>query len=495
MKNGIKAIIFSILVAVVGLSLNVLLKPKRFVEISVDNYHDEHVGMYCLPDNSIDVLYLGSSHSFSSISPEDIYMDYGITGYVQASSCQKLWQSYYYLEEALYTQHPKVVILDTFMALDGNPQSEPFNREAIDKMRYSPAKIKSAMTAYQMNPDEEDFISYLMPAFRYHDRWENLSNMDFEYPFMPSTTAAKGFLPRIGAVPTEFNLCDYDKPDAEPMILNETCNQYLTKIKELCNDNNIELILVKYPTCLWNQINSLTVKSWADANGVNFMDFNSDVELRQQVNIDWSIDSLDGGNHLNYDGAMKMSKWFGNYLSENYSFSDKRLDSAYNVWDNDYYYYKKCVKSKNIPSIKNMDMYLEALSESDYVAVITVDYINMVSSQELFDKFQKFGMQSDVLSNSLQNANVSVIETNTHKSLYGSFNSELVSYKNMIGRKKLLVNSSISDGYQVFSCIYNKNEIAINSDGLQFVVIDSANGQIVDTSVWLIDGEGNLIRQ
>jgi len=495
MKNALKAIIFIILTVVSGLGFNVLLKPKRFVEISVDNYHDEHVGMYELADDTIDVLYLGSSHSFSSVSPEDIYKNYGITGYVQASSCQKVWQSYYYLEEALYTQHPRLVVLDTFMALDGNPQSEAFNREAIDKMRYSPAKLSSAVTAYEMNPEGEDLISYMMPAFRYHDRWEQLSEMDLKYPFMPSTSAAKGFLPRIGAAATEFNLSDYEDPNAAPMELNEICAEYLTKINELCRENGIELILVKYPTCLWNQTNSLTIKAWADENGVKFLDFNADVELRQEAGIDWSVDSLDGGNHLNYDGAMKMSDWLGRFLTENYSFADKRTDPDYKVWDDDYTYYKKCVDSTAVPSINDIDAYLDTLSKNDYIAVITVDYINMAVTQELFDKFNNFGMQAEVLSNALQNANISVVETLTHKSLYGAFDAEEVSYKGKIAGRKILADSKISEAGQTFGCIYDKRETAINNDGLQFVVIDPDNGKVVDTSVWLIDSENNLVRQ
>lgn len=495
MKNALKAIIFIILTVVSGLGFNVLLKPKRFVEISVDNYHDEHVGMYELPDDSIDVLYLGSSHSFSSVSPEDIYKNYGITGYVQASSLQKVWQSYYYLEEALYTQHPKLVVLDTFMALDGNPQGESFNREAIEKMRYSPAKLSSAVMAYELNPEGEDLVSYMMPAFRYHDRWEQLSEMDFKYPFMPSTCAAKGFLPRIGFVPAEFNLSSYEDPNTEPTELNEICDEYLTKINELCRENGIELILVKYPTCWWYKTYSLTMENWADANGVKFLDFNADAELRQEAGIDWSVDSLDGGNHLNYDGAMKMSDWLGRYLTGNYSFADKRSDPEYKVWDDDYAYYKKCVDSSAVPSINDINAYLDALSKNDYIAVVTADNIDMIFFYGLADMLNNFGVQSELLTNAFQNANISVIETSAHKSIYSAFDAEEVSYKGKIAGRKILADSKISEAGQTFSCIYDKKETAINNDGLQFVVIDPDNGKVVDTSVWLIDSEYNLIRQ
>ena len=316
------------------------------------------MGIYQLDKGTLDVLYLGSSHAFSSISPEDIYKKYGITGYVQGSSCQKLWQSYYYLEEALYTQHPQVVVLDTFMALDGGAQSEAFNREAIDKLRMSPAKIKSAWTAFQMNPDGEDFISYIFPAFRYHDRWKELSRQDYEYMFLPSNAPAKGFLARFGSVSCEFNSSDYESKNPEVQPLNSLCEKNLNRIKNLCDANGIDLVLVKYPTCLWNIYNSLTLQSWADNNNVTFLDFNADEVLRNELNIDWNTESLDGGNHLNYDGAMKVSDWIGKYLADNYHFSDKRNDPQYNIWETDYNYYKKCVSNHQISSIVEFEEYL-----------------------------------------------------------------------------------------------------------------------------------------
>lgn len=493
-KNIIKIAAFSMVAILLFVEFNILLKPKRPVEIAVDNYHDEHVGMYQLDENTLDVLYLGSSHSFSSISPEDIYKKYGITGYVQGSSCQKLWQSYYYLEEALYTQHPQVVVLDTFMALDGNVQSEAFNREAIDKLKMSRAKIRSAWTVYRMNPDGEDIISYIFPAFRYHDRWKELSEQDFKYMCLPSDAPAKGFLARIGTVPCEFNSADYESNDLEVHPLNSLCVEYLNKIKDLCDANDIDLMLVKYPTCLWNNYNSITIQRWADMNGVTFLDFNANDDLREEVNIDWSVDSLDGGNHLNYDGAMKMSDWMGKYLVNHYTFSDKRTNPQYSIWETDYDYYKKCVLNYQISLITDFERYLSTLEDGGYIVILTIDRIHMPSWMDTYGRLLSMGVTEDILSNSLMNANICILSTENKEVIYEAVDDEILYYNGYLESLVVRVTASVQDEVQTFSCICDKQEVARDQDGLQMVVLDPITNTYVETSVWLVSETGAFSR-
>ena len=490
MKQMIKTLIFSATVLLLLSGFGVLLKTKRRVETAVDNYHDEHEGFYDLEKDTVDVLYIGSSHSFSSISPEDIYKKYGITGYVQGSSCQKVWQSYYYLEEFLYTQHPKIVILDTFMALDGGAQSEPFNREAIDKMRMSPAKLKSAWMAKRMNVEEEDFISYIFPALRYHDRWKELSDQDYKYIFMPRTSSAKGFLPRQGSVAAEFNIKDYNNK-TEVQTLNGTCADYLNKIKKLCDTNGMEFILVKWPTCLWSLSSSLTIEQWANENDVRFLDFIANKDLRAAVNIDWNVDSLDGGNHLNYEGAMKMTDWMGAYLTTNYVFEDKRNNENYMQWDEDYIYYKKCVKNAELKSQNEFDMYLNNLEEEDYLVVVSFNGVNDNVDDQEKNKILKIGIPEKILEHQNESNNLTIISNG--KLVYSQYGENVIQYTNCICGFDLDVTSETKQGGSL-SCIYERSQKAIDQTGIQFIVFDPVTDKYVDTSVWAVDESGKFNR-
>ena len=53
------------------------------------------------------------------------------------------------------------------------------------------------------------------------------------------------------------------------------------------------------------------------------------------LGIDWASDTKDGGDHLNFDGAKKVSAYVGNWLSEAYGLKDKRNNPDYKHWEED----------------------------------------------------------------------------------------------------------------------------------------------------------------
>ena len=65
MLKKFRSLFFPLILVSILAILGDLMSPKRYREIAVDNYHDEHLGMYEMERNTLDVLFIGSSHVFS----------------------------------------------------------------------------------------------------------------------------------------------------------------------------------------------------------------------------------------------------------------------------------------------------------------------------------------------------------------------------------------------------------------------------------------------
>jgi hypothetical protein len=138
---------------------------------------------YKLKENTVDVLFMGSSHAVRAFSPQELYNSYGLTSYNLAGDEQSILLSYFWLEEALRTQTPQVVVLDTgflFNYLAEKPMSvgEASYRKALDSMRFSPVKMRAIQAVCQADPSQS-LLSYYLPFIRYHDGWQELTGKDF----------------------------------------------------------------------------------------------------------------------------------------------------------------------------------------------------------------------------------------------------------------------------------------------------------------------------
>lgn len=97
--------------------INNILMYKSFYNSTWPTTSTFH-GFYDMEGGSIDVLFLGSSHCVSAFSPQEIYDGYGLRTYNLGSEQQNLLVSYHWLREALRTQSPKAVVLETYICFD-----------------------------------------------------------------------------------------------------------------------------------------------------------------------------------------------------------------------------------------------------------------------------------------------------------------------------------------------------------------------------------------
>ena len=102
--------------------------------------------------------------------------------------------------------------------------------------------------------------------------------------------------------------------------------EYLDKIRTLCADNDIQLILIKAPSLSpqWYDSQEAQVVEYAEKYDLPYINF---YKLFDETGIDYETDTYDGGLHMNYSGAQKLSEWLGQKLSEDYGLEDHRSDT------------------------------------------------------------------------------------------------------------------------------------------------------------------------
>ena len=301
--------------------LNILVSPKYMESLVEGSMISEY---YDTPKNH-EVLFIGDCEVYANFSPMVLYEEEGISSYIRGSSQQLIWQSYGILKETLKYEKPKVVIFNVNAMRYSTPVSEAYNRLTIDKMKWSKEKIEMIFSSMT---EEEDFWSYVFPILRYHSRIFELTEEDFTYLFQRRQNTFNGFLINqnvkgVESLPTK-------RPLTETKFADITY-EYLDKIRELCEENNIELVLIKAPSLYpyWYTEYDEQIEEYASKYGLDYYNF---LENILEIGLDYSVDTYDGGLHLNLSGATKLSKYFAPILKEKYSLTDYRDNEEVNAY-------------------------------------------------------------------------------------------------------------------------------------------------------------------
>lgn len=250
--------------------------------------------------NSIDVIAVGDSLSYTSISPMELWNQYGFTSYICGQSGQTIQESYAMLETALQNQSPKVVLLEAHVMFRGGQ---------------GVSNVKSSI---------EDWGNRNIAIFRCHDVWKsiitNKQYLEEDY---------KGFALRGEIQP--YKNGKYMKKTKKKAVISEEVLSYMDKIQKLCKERGAKLVLVGTPSPRnYNYKRHNSLKEYAEKHSLDFIDLNLE---QKEVGINWKTDSLDNGDHLNLLGAKKVSKSLGAYLKSAYGLSDHRGKSRYKLWD------------------------------------------------------------------------------------------------------------------------------------------------------------------
>ena len=296
-----KVFAFIIILFFILIILSHIVIPKNNLEEYGMREVKAH-GLLAEPEDTIDVLIVGNSLSFTSIVPIEMWKEYGFTSYVTGTPAQILPDSIRFTHNTFKTQNPKIVILEVDNLFEGGGIAGIVQQVAFQ----------------------------LLPVLEYHDRWKDLNFNDFfgkvDYTW---TEDLKGYYYTQDTI--SCSDASPIKPTKEKARISKTNKLYLKLLNKYCEQNGAKLILVSTPNIKnWNYKKHNATKSFAEELGIDFVDFNV---INDIVQIDWEKDTRDNGYHLNHFGAVKVTQYLGKYLSEKNILEDHRNDEKYNEWD------------------------------------------------------------------------------------------------------------------------------------------------------------------
>ncbi len=250
---------------------------------------------------SIDVLVLGDSESYTSFSPLQAWGVHGFTAYNGGISGGTILESESVLGETLKKQSPRLVLLETHCLFYGNNGKHK----------------TSHLTERLYN---------MFPLLRNHNGWKSTFRRVGKSSF-------KGF--HINGTVKPVNALLLGKKKSTK--ISEINLESLQAMKKKCEERGAKLVLYSAPSpkCYTPERTGV-LRKVAETMGLSYIDLNS---RTREMCIDWTMDTRDHGDHLNISGGQKSTAYLGDWLVKNYDLPDRRQSRLAKKWNRDYQHY------------------------------------------------------------------------------------------------------------------------------------------------------------
>lgn len=277
--------------------------------------------------NSIDLVFLGSSHCYRSFVPNVFDSVLSVNSFNLGSASQTPLTSYYVLKEALTTQKPKIAVLELswFNLVDNN------KIVGLDNNQFSNAYYNLEFFENTSNKAEfilkgfgyKDYPYLLSPTIRYRNNWVQAINSvmlgkpvkkdNEEYSHKGYVISHKIAKPE-SFFPENAIYLQYDFSEEKVML---KLKNSIDDIISLCKQNDIELYFVTAPVApsTFSQMANYSsihnfFENIARENNIDYVDYN----LLSPYLFNDSMFKDD--NHLNNSGAVLISRHFSKYLHQ-----------------------------------------------------------------------------------------------------------------------------------------------------------------------------------
>lgn len=421
------------------------------------DYYSSVDTFYELDEDLADVMFLGSSRCYCTINNAHLWNEFGIASFSMSISGQDIVSSYHSLVEGLKTQTPDVVCLELYGTLfDGYGVESNLYRNSLP---FNPS-VNAWKLVNEIGGDIKTDLIVKWPII--HTRYKELKKEDFVDNPVYIGHKCDFKENDIGEI------CLYDGSETFP--IEEKQEYWLKKIIDLTKERNIDLLLFVSPA-------TVAEKDMKKLNYVEELAKEYDIEvintvkMVEQLDLDPHTDFLDWA-HTNYSGALKVTQYIGEVLSEKYEVGDRRDEKGYELWIEDAKVRQHEVDNYLLNLTYEMDDFFAQLSQmQDGYTVIVETNGGYYTDETLMDSYaEMIGIEAFDGKNGVWVLEDGVINLE----LLGSDFGEYVA----LGRSDMLINRT--EG--VSNIIIDSIPHVRAWDGINIIVFDNILGKVVESA-------------
>ncbi len=464
-------------------------------------------------------FFVGTSHMEFSISPMKLYEDYGIVTYNASTSMQPIevtnFLVHYIFDRG---QKPKVIAMDaSSLFLKSN---EAGVRYVSDNVGISKNKIQLIYNYFANNNNKcfsldayKKALGFILPLYKYHTRWEELNYGDF-FPNITQNYFLQGFYACSTINASMMPVEDVDviasqvienQISEERIIANRDNKenelsyskdktyiddaldynvQILEEISKTCKDHGCQLILLKNPvntsagtySATWSNVRHDNIQKIATKLGVVFIDLNYDSNLV----IDWNHDTRDGGCHLNYLGALKVTDYVGEILRDKFAIMPRKEYE----YEKKIEKYNKYIEFAEIQAKYDFKDYAKSVRESRHNLIIFIsanDDMRAGLNTSDIEALKYLDLKTDFNNMNYRDSFIAVVSSEEGV-IYEKMSSRKQIYTLSLDDEDVIISSGgFLDGCSSSICI-DGEEKSLNGRGINIVIVDAESGLVIDRS-------------
>lgn len=282
--------------------------------------------------NPVDVVMVGNSHLYTGVSPEHLSNALGASCFILASPGTTMTDTYYSLKEAIKVRKPRLAVVETFTLND------------YDSHELKPGTLSEQFKSFSARKDlAEKVLStpVLFASDHYAAAWSNtIRNHSFIFTDTaqirrnialgkmkqrPEQGLYLGRYIRFTSGIEDSTLLKYDRPDFKAYEYSKhmpsaEALKFLQKAIRLCEENNIQLVLLTLPMYhrhVHDYAQFKKVVQEAAGPGVSWLDLQQPYDTASFTPESFE-NTVSENQHMTYHGSLVAAYKLANYISTNH---------------------------------------------------------------------------------------------------------------------------------------------------------------------------------